>query len=508
MFISYFSLLLFTCILGSMTNYLRYQVNFSLNKWILTISSILLMVINSFWINPTSQINMILFILVTAYCFKLTGGIVASLLGWGFYSIQVWEFNGLLLLGFLLLGICIGIISIYFEQKNKEEDEWTAITIRNSKQLNVLREVSSAIQNTYELEKILQIITTSVTAGHGLGFNRSMILLMDENETKLTGAIGVGPMNAEEGYKNWENITRNKYRLVDLIELQEKDTFLDLKLNEYVKSLEIDLDDQYIFSRVLKDATPVHIRSIDMNDKDQQLLSTMFNMEEFVVFPLINHGTKIGVLVIDNLVNKKAITNNEIDSVIPIAHQAAIAIEQANLYAKIEDMALKDELTGLMNHRAFQKTLHRFLEDGGQKELAMIMIDIDSFKHFNDTNGHLLGNHVLFQVANMIKNSIREADQSFRFGGEEFVVLLPDTNIATASKIAERIRRNVKNAAFPNETYQPLGCLTISLGVASSYQLTTKSGDHLIHKADQALYSAKDLGRDRVIIYGEVDRHA
>src|SRR5690625_5522957 len=73
MFISYFSLLLFTCILGSMTNYLRYQVNFSLNKWILTISSILLMVINSFWINPTSQINMILFILVTAYCFKLTG---------------------------------------------------------------------------------------------------------------------------------------------------------------------------------------------------------------------------------------------------------------------------------------------------------------------------------------------------------------------------------------------------------------------------------------------------
>src|SRR5699024_1051254 len=121
MFISYFSLLLFTCILGIMTNYLRYQVNFSLNKWILTISSILLMVINSFWINPTSHINMILFILVTAYCFKLTAGIVASLLGWGFYSIRVWEFNGLLLLGFLLLGICIGIISIYFEQKRSEE---------------------------------------------------------------------------------------------------------------------------------------------------------------------------------------------------------------------------------------------------------------------------------------------------------------------------------------------------------------------------------------------------
>src|SRR5690625_4485321 len=195
---------------------------------------------------------MILFILVTAYCFKLTGGIVASLLGWGFYSIQVWEFNGLLLLGFLLLGICIGIISIYFEQKNKEEDEWTAITIRNSKQLNVLREVSSAIQDTYELDKILQIIATSVTAGHGLGFNRSMILLVDEDGNKLTGVIGVGPMSAEEGYKTWENITENKYRLVDLIELQEKDTFLDLKLNEYVKKLQIDLNNHQLLSQVLE----------------------------------------------------------------------------------------------------------------------------------------------------------------------------------------------------------------------------------------------------------------
>src|SRR5699024_6484078 len=97
MFIFYFSLLLFTCILGIMTNYFRYKVNYYLNKWILTISSILLMVVSSFFISPESQINIVLFILITAYCFKLAGGISAALLGWAFYSVRIWDFNGLLL---------------------------------------------------------------------------------------------------------------------------------------------------------------------------------------------------------------------------------------------------------------------------------------------------------------------------------------------------------------------------------------------------------------------------
>lgn len=507
MVITYILLLIFACVLALLTNYLRYKVGDLLNKWIFVIASILLIVFCGLIIHPESQVIIILFILITASSFKIVGGLAATLVGWFLYTIQIGDINLFFLLGYLCIGVCVGFFSNYMVRKRREEDEWTSIIIRNSKQLSILREISAAIQDTYELDKILQIIATSVTAGHGLGFNRSMILLVDDDESRLIGVIGVGPMSAEEGYKTWENITENKYRLVDLIELQEKDTFLDLKLNEYVKRLQIDLNHHQLLSQVLEKGEPVHIQEIDITDEDQQLLSTIFSMEEFVAFPLINRGTKVGVLVIDNPVNKKPITNNEVDSVIPIANQAAIAIEQARLYAKVEDMALRDGLTGLMNHRAFQTTLDKIFPANHQTELSFIMIDIDSFKHYNDTNGHLLGNHVLFQVANVIKDSVRNSDYSFRFGGEEFVVLLPNTSIDQASQIAESIRLNVKNTPFPNGENQPNGYLTISLGVASTKQLMIKSSSNLIDTADQALYQAKNLGRDRVITYEEANHH-
>ncbi|MNN38804.1 Response regulator PleD [compost metagenome] len=129
----------------------------------------------------------------------------------------------------------------------------------------------------------------------------------------------------------------------------------------------------------------------------------------------------------------------------------------------------------------------------------MILLDIDFFKHFNDTNGHLLGNQVLIQLADIIKCSIDDQDMAFRFGGEEFVVLLPSTSKAAAVQVAERIRMNVENTSFPCGEKQPTGRLTVSLGVASSERLQSSVAFDLVDIADQALYKAKETGKNKVV---------
>jgi diguanylate cyclase (GGDEF)-like protein len=456
-------------------------------------------------INFEHKALIVFFIVAAAYCFQIVGGILAAFFGWSIHTIQDGEIDFFFLSVYLFIGLCMVFFTIYFNRKKLQQDEWREIVIRNSKQLNILKEVSAAIQDTRELDKILQIIATSVTAGHGLGFNRAMILLVNEVEDVLHGVIGVGPMTAEEGYRTWENIAEKKYGLDDLIELQETDKLLDLKLNEHVKNLLIDISNENFLAKVLHSGEPTLINSIDITDDDQLMLTSIFNLEEFVVFPLINQTTQIGVLILDNPVSKKKITTEDIDSVIPIANQAAIAIQQSHLYTQIEDMALRDGLTGLMNHRSFQMTLEKIFPTNEEEELSFIMIDIDAFKQYNDTNGHLLGNHVLYKLANIMKDSIRNIDFSFRFGGEEFVVLLPHTSIDIASMVAERIRKNVEDTQFPQEKSQPDNHLTISLGVASTKHLAKKTVDNLIETADLALYQAKGQGRNKVVTFKEMD---
>lgn len=215
------------------------------------------------------------------------------------------------------------------------------------------------------------------------------------------------------------------------------------------------------------------------------------------------------MLIIDNIVNNQPITEDDIDSVIPLANQAAIAIEHANLYKQIENMALKDGLTGLLNQRSFESYSNNLFASAitTQKTLSAVILDIDSFKHFNDTNGHLLGNEVLIQLALIIQQSVRGNDLAFRFGGEEFIVLLPNTSEEKAVIVGERIRYNIEKAIFPNEEKQPKGTLTVSVGVASTEKYEFKQVSSFIEAADSALYKAKNQGRNKVVLYKEEASH-
>jgi len=176
------------------------------------------------------------------------------------------------------------------------------------------------------------------------------------------------------------------------------------------------------------------------------------------------------------------------------------SLQRAALYQKAQKMATSDGLTGLYNHRFFMEQFHKEFARARRYRnwLSLIIVDIDYFKHYNDTNGHLAGDHALHKVANTIKNCVREMDIVARYGGEEFALLLPEISGENGVIVAEKIRREVEAQRFRNERQQPNGKLTISLGVAQNSP-HLKSHREMFNLADAALYQAKSQGRNRCV---------
>jgi diguanylate cyclase (GGDEF)-like protein/PAS domain S-box-containing protein len=162
-------------------------------------------------------------------------------------------------------------------------------------------------------------------------------------------------------------------------------------------------------------------------------------------------------------------------------------------------LSYTDDLTGIYNHRFFIEQLAREVERHKRyaTPLSLLMIDIDYFKHYNDTNGHLAGDDVLRAIAILIERGVRQTDIVARYGGEEFSAILTNTGREGALEIAERIRKNVSDTRFPNESAQPNKDLTVSVGVAT-FSSSISTLTDLIREADHTLYRAKNGGRNRV----------
>jgi diguanylate cyclase (GGDEF)-like protein len=182
-----------------------------------------------------------------------------------------------------------------------------------------------------------------------------------------------------------------------------------------------------------------------------------------------------------------------------LASQAAIAIENARLFTEVQELATHDSLTGVFNRREFFKRASSEIERARryQQDLSMILFDIDHFKSVNDTYGHPKGDSVLELIAQGCLTNLRENDIIGRYGGEEFIILMPSTDVTNAKIVAERLRRSVLQENIDNGNGETL---TISLGVAA-YHENCKDIDDLVARADRALYTAKNSGRNRVKIF-------
>ena len=219
--------------------------------------------------------------------------------------------------------------------------------------------------------------------------------------------------------------------------------------------------------------------------------------------PILAHDRLHGVISVGRPRRRRA----EAKAVVKmLADLSGLAIVQVDKLKAIQDTANKDGLTGVFNKRHFQERLSaeiRRAERDGQ-QVSLFLLDIDDFKNYNDTNGHVAGDEVLKKMGQLLRGSIREDDVVARYGGEEFVILYPGASKALAYRLAQGLRRAVESHPFTGGERQPLGAVTISGGVAS-YPQDAPSEVELIRAADHALYQAKNAGRNRIIGAGGSD---
>ncbi len=370
-------------------------------------------------------------------------------------------------------------------------------------ELSTLFEISNAMHKTLELDEILFIILTGVTSHTGLGFNRAMIVLLDPPGKSLEGKIGIGPDNGEEAKRIWGLIDEQKMDLDDLVSAyaHSREALNRSRFFNQIKNLRVSVQEPEggILAKVFNDGMPFHIKKENFGHFLADPLLSIFSSDEFVVVPLKARDKSIGLIVADNLFTKRSITKDDIRILMMFANQAGTAIENSQLYERTLVKAHKDALTDLWNHGYFQYVFDEKLKvaKAYMSYLGLIMLDIDNFKNYNDTWGHQKGDEILSKISKIIIESSRKVEFVCRYGGEEFAIILPDSSKRDAMIIAERIRTNIEQHPFIDETGHPSQKITVSLGVASFPDDGTNKSE-LMQVADEALYEAKREGKNRV----------
>lgn len=321
---------------------------------------------------------------------------------------------------------------------------------RTNEELKALYEVSLAISRTIDLDRLLAEVL------HALA------------EMKIVSFKWKGAIFLVEG---------GGLRLVSSIDLHEKilARCKSLRLGECLCGLAA--------------ATGEIIISKDSReDKKHTVSIPEIPSHGHIIVPLKAADKVVGVL---NIYTRADMELDErlLNLLISIGNQVGIAVENARLYEEAKSFSLHDSLTGLANRRFLQVQMEKSFEAAKRygEKLSVVMLDIDHFKRYNDTYGHVEGDRLLVRIADILLREIRSADHAFRYGGEEFLCMLPKTDLTMACEAAERLRRAVESEVG----------VTISLGVAS-YRETMADKDVLVNMADEALYRAKRKGRNRV----------
>jgi len=256
---------------------------------------------------------------------------------------------------------------------------------------------------------------------------------------------------------------------------------------------------------VIESGKVLMIEDIETSDLTPAPPERLYRTKSFISFPIVIGGRKIGVLNVTDKSAGGSYDDVDLSMLEIIGPQVALALERAEWQERATEFQLQsitDPLTSLPNRRYLEERLHEEVNRSKRYDYPMcfLMIDIDDFKAYNDNNGHPAGDLALQITAQCLKGALRSADVASRYGGEEFCILLPQTSMTEAATIADRIRQRVATTHFPHGKSQPLGRVSVSIGV-STFSTIVNSAETVIAAADRALYRAKNLGKDRVEFY-------
>jgi diguanylate cyclase (GGDEF)-like protein len=226
-----------------------------------------------------------------------------------------------------------------------------------------------------------------------------------------------------------------------------------------------------------------------LDERSVQIPGTPFEPESMIIVPLLADGEVLGTLNLGRMGGEEAhYTQNEFELTKLFGAQAAIALRNAEAHGEVKAQAERDALTGLRNHGSFQRELQAAVDSGEDRRIAVLMMDLDHFKGYNDRNGHPAGDDLLVAVSRAIEGCIRQGDRAYRYGGDEFAVILPDCPRGPAEEVGARIQAAVMS--LPDDSRGPH--VSISVGVAC-HPDDARTKDELVEMADQALFIAKGL---------------
>jgi diguanylate cyclase (GGDEF)-like protein len=345
------------------------------------------------------------------------------------------------------------------EQRQKELQTTNGKLEESVRELQLLFELTRSVNSTLELGPLLEQISGLV--GRTLGYAEFSVMLLDNSKSELQHQAGYGLATHETGEVRFQ-------------------------VGEGAAGM------------AAQSGEVVHVEDVAT---DGRFIRREAETGSLLCVPMVYKGDKVGVLNFRKT-GPAGFGPEEQRLLGAVANQAATAIVNARLYQATVELSLTDALTGTFNRRHLfqQLELEVMRAQRFGTPLSTIMIDIDHFKHLNDTGGHASGDTVLREVAELLRGQLRKVDTLARYGGEEFFVMLPQTSKDQAVEVAEKLRRSVAEKKFAHGEQQPAGRVTISCGVSCMTDDAEKL-DRLVDAADAALYASKRGGRDKVTPY-------
>jgi len=341
----------------------------------------------------------------------------------------------------------------------------------------LLHRVANLLRRAVDRRGIRDAVLTGVTAGEGLGLNRAMLFLR-EGEL-LVGAGAVGPEDEVEADRVWRSILDDAADLETLYEAASSSALCDRVLETRFRA-----DGPSVIARAFRDGALTRARPNE---------DPLFDVTG-IAAPLHGPEGPIGVLYADNKFTRRTLHRVSAQLFEMIADHAGRALHNAMRFEAVQREARTDALTGLPHRRALGESLRRAVEDARDAPLGLVMIDVDDFKKINDTHGHPTGDAILAEVARRIE-AVTRPGSAFRYGGEEFTLVLSGVDVEGAAAIAERVRHVIEAQPFAvGELRLEVTC---SAGVAS-YPKDARDAEALLETADAALLRAKRAGKNRV----------